>query len=69
MSASIKEGRSAIVFQDSARRWEALRATLASPGFAYLTILLLQLKRVWGAWEYKDLTYGDTSYYFRSAVA
>lgn len=48
-----------------------LRETLQRWGetawFAYLTILLLQLKRVWGAWQYRDLTFGDTSSYFMSA--
>ena len=68
MSASIKEIRSTTLFQYAAKRWETLQAWLANPGCAYLAILLLQLKRVWGAWQYKDLTYGDTSSYFRSAA-
>jgi hypothetical protein len=32
--------------------------------FAYGSILLLQLKIVWGAWLLRDLTGGDTSVYF-----
>lgn len=35
-----------------------------TPLFAYLTIALLQLKVIWGVWQYKDLTFGDTSEYF-----
>jgi hypothetical protein len=69
MSASIKEIRSTTLFEYAAKRWETLQAWLATPECAYLAILLLQLKRVWGAWQYKDLTYGDTSSYFKSAVA
>lgn len=38
-----------------------------NPWFAYIGILLLQLKRVWGVWLYKDLTSGDTSAYFLNA--
>jgi len=47
--------------------WETLNLWTASSWFAYLTILLLQLKRVWAAWQYRDLTSGDTSHYFLSA--
>lgn len=36
--------------------------------FSYITIILLQLKVVWGAWLFRDLTSGDTSSYFLSAV-
>src|ERR1043166_5973269 len=68
MSASIKEIRSTTLFQYAAKRWQTLQAWLATPECAYLAILLLQFKRVWGAWQYKDLTYGDTSSYFRSAL-
>ena len=46
---------------------ETLKLWTASSWFAYLTILLLQLKRVWAAWQYRDLTPGDTSHYFLSA--
>ena len=40
---------------------------LRHPAFAYSTIFLLQLKLVWGAWLFRDLTSGDTSYYFITA--
>jgi hypothetical protein len=40
-----------------------------SSWFAYLTILLLQLKRIGGAWQYRDLTSGDTSSYFIKAFS
>jgi hypothetical protein len=36
---------------------------------AYLTILLLQLKVIWGLWEVRDLTRGDTAGYFGYAQA
>ena len=35
--------------------------------FAYGSILLLQLKMMWGIWNFKDLTPDDTSYYFTAA--
>lgn len=37
------------------------------PWFSYATIFLLQLKVIWGMWLYRDLTSGDTSYYFLTA--
>lgn len=37
---------------------------LRHPAVAYATIFLLQLKLVWGAWLFRDLTSGDTSSYF-----
>ncbi|MBI3696885.1 MAG: hypothetical protein HY238_18885 [Acidobacteria bacterium] len=39
------------------------RAT-ARPAFAYITIVFLQLKVVWGMWQFRDLTPGDTAVYF-----
>jgi len=35
--------------------------------FSYLTILLLQLKVIWGMWRYRDLSNIDTSSYFVAA--
>ncbi len=35
--------------------------------FAYGTIVLLQLKVIWGSWRLRDLTTGDTAYYFIDA--
>jgi hypothetical protein len=37
------------------------------PRAAYLMLFLLQLKVLWGAWEYRDLTSGDTAGYFSKA--
>lgn len=37
--------------------------------FAYASLLLLQLKVVWGMWLYRDLTFGDTASYFSIAVS
>ena len=48
----------------SRRFWGQL---VERPLFSYLTILLLQLKVVSGMWHLRDLTSGDTSYYFLSA--
>lgn len=35
--------------------------------FAYITILLLQIKVTWGMWRFRDLTSGDTTSYFAFA--
>jgi len=37
------------------------------PWFAYGSILLIQSKVLWGIWDYRDLTNGDTASYFRDA--
>jgi len=39
----------------------------SSPLAAYTAILALQLKVIWGMWLVKDLTIGDTSYYYAMA--
>jgi hypothetical protein len=38
-----------------------------STAFGYLTILILQIKVIWGMWSARDLSPGDTSYYFSGA--
>ena len=38
-----------------------------SAAFSYATIALLQLKVIWGIWQFRDLTSGDTSSYFVNA--
>ena len=40
---------------------------LAKAWPSYVLILLLQSKVIWRIWEIKDITYGDTSYYFDTA--
>ena len=47
-----------------ARRIEAISS---SGWFAYPTILVLQLRTVWGFWDGRDLSFGDTSGYFTVA--
>jgi len=37
------------------------------PWFSYLTLLLLQLKVVWGIWQHRDLSIGDESGYYSRA--
>src|SRR4051812_2183690 len=44
-----------------------LWALLRQPWFHYLTLLALQLKRIWGIWDYRELTGGDTCSYFLTA--
>jgi hypothetical protein len=44
-----------------------LNPLFESPFFAYGMLFLVQLKIVWGIWRYKDLPFGDTSYYFVNA--
>jgi hypothetical protein len=44
-----------------------LEQLFQQPWFYYGTILLLQLHRIWGMWQYRDMTDGDTSSYFVDA--
>jgi hypothetical protein len=37
------------------------------PWFSYAMLLLLQLKVVWGVWQYRDLSHGDESGYYSRA--
>src|SRR6266700_2221009 len=61
-SASTLKGRHNPIFLISAgrRAW----VWTGQPWFSYLMIFLLQLKVIWGLWQFKDLTFGDTSGYF-----
>jgi hypothetical protein len=49
------------------RHLRRLQELCRRPWASYLLVLLLQLKMVWGIWEYRDLTPGDTSFYFVNA--
>jgi len=55
---------------ESGRRADEARigSRLSGPVFSYTTIGLLQLKVVWAIWAFRELSVGDTSYYFLSAV-
>ncbi len=44
-------------------------AAVANPLLAYGSILALQLRVIWNIWHHKDLTSGDTSSYFLTAVS
>lgn len=44
-----------------------LEQLFGQPWFYYGTLLLLQLKRIWGMWQYRELTTGDTASYFVEA--
>lgn len=48
-------------------QFNSLQKFATRPLVAYLTIFLLQFKIVWRIWDYKDLTFGDTSSYFTEA--
>ncbi len=49
--------------------WRAwARRVLKHPASSYVTILLLQLKVIWGMWWYKDMTMGDTEAYYIDAA-
>jgi hypothetical protein len=47
---------------EAATNW--LARVAASPWFAYGSILAIQSKVLWGIWEHRDLTPGDTASYF-----
>jgi hypothetical protein len=44
-----------------------LQTWVEQPWVSYVMLFLLQLKVVWGMWQYRDLTAGDTSSYFSIA--
>src|SRR5262249_32653475 len=50
-----------------AQLWSALGTLAQSPWFAYGVLALLQLRIVWGIWNFRDLSSGDTSGYFLAA--
>ena len=50
---------------DGLRSW--LNDVNKSAWFAYPTIVLLQLKSIWGIWRWRDMSAGDTSFYFGMA--
>ncbi|MFO0826426.1 MAG: hypothetical protein U0792_25455 [Gemmataceae bacterium] len=47
--------------------WPTVIAAFESPWVAYPLLLLLQLKMIWGVWAVRDVTTGDTAYYFMEA--
>ncbi len=57
-------GQSALLSAYLSVIWQAIRNWANSAWFSYITLFLLQLKVVWGIWEYRDLTPGDTAGYF-----
>jgi hypothetical protein len=56
-------GRETAVRRAVARLDEVARSRL----FAYGSVLLIQAKVLWGIWQYRDLSAGDTSNYFVGA--
>jgi len=46
----------------------AAQSLVANPFFAYAAILVLQVRFMWRIWDYRDVTPGDTSYYFLLAL-
>src|SRR4051812_17280956 len=49
------------------RLLDRLTRIAASAPFAYGSILAIQAKVLWGIWNYRDLTPGDTAAYFVAA--
>jgi hypothetical protein len=49
------------------RPLERLDRLARRPWIAYPMLLLLQLKVMWGVWQYRDLTHGDESGYYSRA--
>ncbi|MGH7410758.1 MAG: hypothetical protein ACREJ6_06840, partial [Candidatus Methylomirabilis sp.] len=54
-------------FRARFRPLDRLGRLAARPWFSYLTLLLLQLKVVWGMWQRRDLAIGDESGYYSRA--
>jgi hypothetical protein len=51
------------------RLWARADGLLRRPAVAFLTIALVQLLAVWGVWDRRDLTAGDTVSYYRVAYS
>src|SRR2546427_1259749 len=51
----------------SLRPLDRLDRLTGRPWFSYLMLLLLQLKVMWGIWQYRDLAPGDESGYYNRA--
>jgi hypothetical protein len=49
--------------------WARIDGHLRRPGFAYLTIVLVQLTAVWGMWAWRDMSRGDTAAYYTMAYS
>ena len=49
------------------RAWERVATAFESAWVAYPLLLALQLKVIWGLWAYRDVTAGDTKFYFTQA--
>lgn len=49
------------------RLHDLLKRISRNAWFAYATIVLLQMKIIWGIWSRRDLTVQDTSYFFAAA--
>src|SRR5262249_54141084 len=47
--------------------WPRVVAVFESAWVAYALLLLLQLKVIWGVWANRDLTGGDTAFYYVGA--
>jgi hypothetical protein len=45
------------------------RRILQHPALSYISILMLQLKVIWGMWQYREMMMGDTETYFLGAVS
>ncbi len=50
------------------QRFNWARRIVEHPVTSYVTILLLQLKVIWGMWWYREMTMGDTEAYFIDAA-
>ena len=61
-------GTLARLFTRGAQLWSRLVLAVESRRFAYLLLLALQLKVIWGAWAVRDITHGDTSTNFYHAA-
>jgi hypothetical protein len=59
-------GREALARED-ARPPQSSRARIAVALLAYAALIALHTKVTWGMWAWRDLTSGDTAYYFANA--
>lgn len=68
MTATADTTRPAVARSPLALIWAGLEELFRRPWFYYGTLVFLQLHRIWGMWQYRELTGGDSAEYFENAT-
>ncbi|MFP4419734.1 MAG: hypothetical protein ACLFRG_04250 [Desulfococcaceae bacterium] len=60
-------GKRGMVLTEFSKKIQEFRNKIDCRFLSYLSIFLIQLKGLWKIWEFHDLPFGDTSFYFKNA--